>query len=88
MQCIPTQYIQYYSLILMNGPKLKFANLVPENDKKFAVDGVEICCDCGSEKTTILTSGIYCRSCRSFRLFENKVKEEYHYLTGTILDLD
>jgi len=72
----------------MNGPQLKYAHLVPENDKKFAVNEIVICCDCGNEKTTILTSGIYCRGCRGFRLFENKVKKEYHYLTGTILDLD
>ena len=72
----------------MNGPQLKYAHLVTENDKKFAVNEIVICCDCGNEKTTILTSGIYCRGCRGFRLFENKVKREYHYLTGTILDLD
>jgi len=88
MQCILTRYIQYYSLILMNGPQLKYAHLVPENDKKFAVEGVEICCDCGSVETTILTFGSYCRTCRSFRLYKNKVKKEYHYPTGTTLDLD
>ena len=71
----------------MNGPQLKFADFVPENNEK-CVEGVEICCDCGSEVTTILTSGIYCRGCRSFRFFENKVKKEYHHLTGTVLDLD
>ena len=88
MQCRHGQYIQYYSLFLMNAPQLEYAYLIPENDKKFAVNGIEICCDCGNEGTTILTSGIYCRGCRSFRLFENKVKKEYHHLTGTILDLD
>ena len=71
----------------MNGPQLEFAHLVPENNKKFAVDGIKICCDCGSLKTTILTFGTYCRTCRSFRLFKEKPKNEYH-LTGTILDLD
>ena len=88
MQCRHGQYIQYYSPFLMNGPQLKYAHLVPENDKKFAVNGVKICCDCGSLETTILTFGSYCRICRSFRFFENKVKKEYHYPTGTILDLD
>jgi len=73
---------------IMNALQLEYAYLIPENDKKFAVNGIEICCDCGNEGTTILTSGIYCRGCRSFRLFENKVKKEYHHLTGTILDLD
>jgi len=88
MQCSPTQYIQYYSLFLMNGPQLEFAHLIPENDKKFAVNEIVICCDCGNIGTTILTFGIYCRGCRSFRFYENKVKKEYHHLTGTILDLD
>jgi len=72
----------------MNATELKIANLVPGNDKKFAVKGITICCDCGSPETTILPLGIYCRSCRSFRLFKNKVKKEYFYLTGTTLDLD
>ena len=72
----------------MNAPQLEYAYLVPENDKKFVADEVVICCDCGNEGTTILTFGLYCRGCRSFRFFENKMKKEYHHLTGTILDLD
>jgi len=67
--------------------ELKFAGLVPENDKKYAVDGIVICCDCGSQKTTILASVIYCRSCRSFRLFREMSRRNYD-LTGTVLDLD
>jgi len=74
-------------MIIMNGSQLKFAHLVPENNKKFAVDGIEICCDCGNEGTTILTRGIYCRSCRSFRLFKEMSRRNYD-LTGTVLDLD
>jgi len=88
MQCILTQYIQYCSLIIMNGPQLKFAHLVPENNVRFVVEGFEICCDCGSEQITILSFGSYCRTCRSFRLYKNKAKKEYHYPTGTTLDLD
>ena len=72
----------------MNGPQLKFADFVPENNEKYVVEGVEICCECGSTKITIPTFGIYCRICRSFRLYKNKVKKEYHYPPGTILDLD
>ena len=72
----------------MNGSQLKFADFVPENNEKCVVEGVEICCECGSTEITILTFGIYCRICRSFRLYKNKVKKEYHYPTGTILDLD
>jgi len=71
----------------MNGPQLKFAHLVPENNKKFAVDGVTICIDCGSLETTILTFAIYCRICRSFRLFKPMLRKEYQP-TGTVLDLD
>jgi hypothetical protein len=71
----------------MNPTELKFANLVPENDKKFAVDGIVICCECGSPETTILVCGIYCRSCRSFRLFKEMSRRNYA-LTGTVLDLD
>jgi len=71
----------------MNATKLKFAHLVPENDKKFAVDGIVICCNCGSPETTILVSGIYCRSCRIFKLFKAMSRRNYD-LTGTVLDLD
>ncbi len=71
----------------MQALELKFAGLVPENDKKYAVDGIIICCDCGSQETTILASGIYCRSCRSFRLFREMSRRNYD-LTGTVLDLD
>ena len=71
----------------MQALELKFAGLVPENDKKYAVDGIVICCDCGNQETTILASGIYCRSCRSFRLFREMSRRNYD-LTGTVLDLD
>ena len=71
----------------MNSVELEFAHLVPENNKKFAVDGVTICIDCGSGETTILTFGMYCRICRSFRLFKPMVRTEYQP-TGTVLDLD
>jgi len=71
----------------MQAQELKFAGLVPENDKKYAVDGIVICCNCGSEQTTVLSLGIYCRDCRSFRLFTEKTGRSYE-LTGTVLDLD
>jgi len=71
----------------MQALELKFAGSVPENDKKYAVDGIVICCDCGSPETTILTLGVYCRSCRSFRLFREMSRRNYD-LTGTVLDLD
>ena len=71
----------------MQAQELKFAGLVPENDKKYAVDGIVICCNCGSEQTTILNFGIYCRDCRSFRLFREMTRRSYEP-TGTVLDLD
>jgi len=52
-----------------------------------AVDGIIICCNCGSEETTVLSLGIYCRVCRSFRLFREMTRRS-HQLTGTVLDLD
>ncbi len=54
----------------MNGIQLKFGHLLPEIQEKFVNDGVKICCECGSLKTTILTRAIYCRSCQSFRSFK------------------
>jgi len=71
----------------MNGTKLKFGHLIPDKNKRFAVDDIKICCDCGSEETTILRSGLYCRGCRSFRLFHNRLNNRYR-LTGTVLDFD
>ena len=71
----------------MQAQELKFAGLVPENDKKYAVDGIVICCNCGSEATTVLNFGIYCRDCQSFRLFREMTRRSYK-LTGTVLDLD
>jgi len=72
----------------MNGTQLKYGHLLPgNNDQKFAVDGIVICCNCGSEETTVLSFGIYCRACRSFRLFRKMTRRSYE-LTGTVLDLD
>jgi len=71
----------------MNGTQLKFQQIIPKNNKKYAVDGIVICCNCGSTKTTVLRFGIYCRACRSFRLFKEMTRRSYS-LTGTVLDLD
>ena len=54
----------------MNGNQLKFGHLLPEFQEEFVNDGVKICCECGSLKTTILTRAIYCRLCQSFRSFK------------------
>ncbi len=37
-----------------------------------AVEGIMVCIECGSPKTTILTKAIYCRDCRSFKLFRKR----------------
>ncbi len=71
----------------MNGTQLKFGHLIPDNNRRFVLDGIKICWDCGSEKTTVLRSGIYCRICRSFRLFYNRLNDRYRP-TDTVLDLD
>jgi len=71
----------------MNGNQLQFQQIIPENNKKYAVDGIVICCNCGSEKTTVLRFAIYCRACRSFRLFREMTRRSYA-LTGTVWDLD
>ncbi len=36
------------------------------------VAGIIICIGCGSPNTTILTKAIYCRDCRSFKLFRKR----------------
>ena len=56
----------------MNRIQLKFGHLLPEIKEKFVNDGIEICCECGSLETTILTKGIYCRVCRSFSIFKKR----------------
>jgi len=71
----------------MNIVQLKYGHLLPDNTKKYAVKRIKICIDCGSIKTTILTRGIYCRICRSFRLFHNRLNDRYRQ-TNTVLDID
>ncbi len=70
----------------MNNVVLNYGHLIPENHHS-AVDGIEICCDCGGSETTILTYGIYCQTCRKFRDFVKKLTIPYRP-TGTTLDLD
>ena len=58
--------------------ELKFADIIPGNNKKLVDDRIKICCDCGSLDTTIFLYGIYCTVCKSSRLFKGKSKNEYH----------
>ena len=71
----------------MNGIHLKFGHLIPNYNKRYIIDGIKICCDCGSEKTTVLRSGLYCRGCRSFRQFLSRLNDRYRP-TNTVLDAD
>jgi len=43
----------------------------PEETEK-AVEGIMVCIECGSPNTTNLTKVIYCRDCRSFKLFKKR----------------
>ena len=43
-----------------------------EETSEKAVEGIRVCIECGSPKTTILTKAIYCRDCRSFKLFRKR----------------
>jgi len=44
----------------------------PEETYEKTVEGIRVCIECGSPKTTILTKAIYCRDCRSFKLFRKR----------------
>ena len=46
-----------------------------KNIDKSNVEGVFICITCGSTHSTILKKAVYCRDCRSFKLFTNKIQE-------------
>jgi len=43
-----------------------------EETHEKTVEGIRVCIECGSPKTTILTKAIYCRDCRSFKLFRKR----------------
>jgi len=46
------------------------------------VEGIRVCIECGSPDTTILTKAIYCRDCRSFKLFRKRKS------TRTVLEFE
>ena len=50
--------------------QLQFKEKHEESEK--AVEGIRVCIECGSPKTTILTKAIYCRDCQSFKLFRKR----------------
>ncbi len=70
MQCIHTTYIINHLNALMMAPlQLKEK---PEKTCEIPVEGIRVCIECGSPNTTILTKAIYCRDCRSFKLFRKR----------------
>ena len=44
----------------------------PEETYEKTVEGIRVCIECGSPKTTILTKAIYCRDCRNLKLFRKR----------------
>jgi len=44
----------------------------PEETCEIPVEGIRVCIECGSPNTTILTKAIYCRDCRSLKLFRKR----------------
>ncbi len=47
-----------------------------EETHEETVEGIMVCIECGSPNTTILTKAIYCRDCRSFKLFRKRKPSE------------
>jgi len=56
----------------------------PEETHEKIVEGIMICIECGSPKTTILTEAIYCRDCRSFKLFRKRKSAKIVLQNGEI----
>jgi len=47
-----------------------------EETSEKAVEGIMVCIECGSPNTTILTKVIYCRDCRSLKIFRKRKSYE------------
>ena len=70
MQCSHTTYIiNHLNALMMAQLQLKEKH---EETCEKAVEGIRVCIECGSPSTTILTKAIYCRDCRSFKLFRKR----------------
>jgi len=70
MQCSPTPYIINHLDEIMMAPLLLEEKYDENNEKKLEV--IMICIKCGSSNLTILTKAVYCRNCRSFKLFRQR----------------
>jgi len=49
-----------------------------------AVEGIMVYIECGSPNTTILTKAIYCRDCRSFKIFRKRKPYEFLSQNGKL----
>ena len=47
-----------------------------EESNEKIVEGIKVCIECGSPNTTVLTKAIYCRDCRSFKIFRKRKPSE------------
>ena len=73
MQCRHTIYIiNHLNALMMAQLQLNEKHEEPET----AVEGIRVCIECGTPNTTILTKAIYCRDCRSFKLFRKRKPSE------------
>ena len=54
-----------------------------EKSNENPVEGIMVCIECGSPNTTILTKIIYCRDCRSFKIFRKRKPSELLSQNGT-----
>jgi len=80
MQCSHTTYIiNHLNALMMTPLQLKEK---PEETYEETVEGIRVCIECGSPDTTILTKAIYCRDCRSFKLFRKRKS------TKTVLEFE
>ncbi len=79
MQCIPTRYILFRLIFSMKTSLVTKTESDSKNNGNSVVDGVFICVNCGSTHSTILNKAVYCRDCRSFRLFTKKTQEGLVY---------
>lgn len=72
--------LQTYIYILNHQNVLMMAQLQlkekHEESNENPVDGIMVCIECGSPNTIILTKAIYCRDCRSFKLFRKRKPSE------------
>ena len=55
-----------------------------EETHEKAVEGIRVCIECGSPNTTILTKAVYCRDCRSFKLFRKRKPSEFLSQNGKL----